>query len=474
METLKKQMLLLQSKRAYHTSRIKYYKGMVTLARRLPPEILASIFWLCANNFSSNAPLTYSQVCTEWRRAALTPYLWSRPVVDCAERTACSQARLWLKRAAETSLSITLYIYHQATSPDEVIKIFLPKSSNWHSLKICGTSSDVHRVLELCTLPMPQLRRFAAECPRQVTLDPTPLHIALTSATKLDACSLSSVTIPTVDLFPTSITRLCLSILPIAPFDISMTNLMMLLGNLGHLQTLDLRLPRDTSAQPLIWDTVEPEALDLSYLLQLKLDGHYDAYRLLRFIRTPMLQSFSLSYGEGLEPLNLPPATEEILSHFLQTNCDTLQKLELSSITTFPSNYGTWLGCMPGLREIYLHDSDIPDAAMHLLSEAPLLCPRLARLDLRWCENLRGQSLVDLVRVRTLARKDNPMSDDAPSTIEEVTLINCASVLVKDVIELATMTICRVLAPQDEDRCSQSLCSVIYVLRVYYFGEYRE
>ncbi|EKM75406.1 hypothetical protein AGABI1DRAFT_16326, partial [Agaricus bisporus var. burnettii JB137-S8] len=62
---------------------IEVHEGFLSPIRRLVPEILQEIFWLClpvAHNSvlsAKEAPLLLGRVCSQWRRIAYsTPKLW--------------------------------------------------------------------------------------------------------------------------------------------------------------------------------------------------------------------------------------------------------------------------------------------------------------------------------------------------------------------------------------------------------------
>jgi len=68
MEALLTSVRRLQFKKAVHESQIRHYQGLITMARRLPPELLAAIFELCVDDGWTRMPLVASGVCTEWRK----------------------------------------------------------------------------------------------------------------------------------------------------------------------------------------------------------------------------------------------------------------------------------------------------------------------------------------------------------------------------------------------------------------------
>nr|GAT54334.1 predicted protein [Mycena chlorophos] len=77
------------------------HQALITPLRRLPTDILEQIFLAClptdrlAGMISSDAPLLLSQICSEWRRVALSlPRLWSRFQIEVPTFEQIEQAYL--------------------------------------------------------------------------------------------------------------------------------------------------------------------------------------------------------------------------------------------------------------------------------------------------------------------------------------------------------------------------------------------
>jgi len=109
------------------------------------------------------------------------------------------------------------------------------------------------------------------------------------------------------------------------------------------------------------------------------------------------------------------------------------------------------------LEELRLHETEISNDVLLSLHGPMGACPRLKRLDLRWCEQLAGQALVDLVQSRADSSGNRRGSFDP---IEEITVINCACVDESSVLDLAHATVCSVVVRDVEDHCrSRGCCS---------------
>lgn len=131
----------------------------------------------------------------------------------------------------------------------------------------------------------------------------------------------------------------------------------------------------------------------------------------------------------------------------------------MHDIDLSPEAFAACFAALPQLRELRLHESSIRDATVRLLCAPAGLCPRLARLDLRWCGLLSGRVLVELVRGRNVVNS-SPSALPAADPITEVAVINCCFVGEKDVLDLATLTACRVVMRGADDYCWARDCCV--------------
>jgi hypothetical protein len=103
------------------------------------------------------------------------------------------------------------------------------------------------------------------------------------------------------------------------------------------------------------------------------------------------------------------------------------------------------------LEELRLHETEISGNALRSLHGPTGACPRLKRLHLRWCKQLVGQALVDLVQSRVDQSGNRSGSCDP---IEEITVTYRALVDESSVLELAPFTVSRRDVVRDlEDYC---------------------
>ena len=133
--------------------RIVYQKGLLSYIRRLPLEILQSIFLMCLPEgfieASPNAaPLLLCQICKYWRDVALSlPLLWASFKVRRFSTGTCSPAfplaELWLERSKPMPLSICFPVDADLgcdPRPDDVwslIRLSFQHLSRWKSVHMC-------------------------------------------------------------------------------------------------------------------------------------------------------------------------------------------------------------------------------------------------------------------------------------------------------------------------------------------------
>lgn len=121
--------------------------------RRLPVELLSEIFKLCLPGSYivpklKSAPLLLVQVCSSWRRLALSiPQLWSSIAVEVTVqrcRPPVPLIELWLQRSVNQPLSFSITELEQEDAreiPDpvtaaSVLKSFVPAHHRWTSVKL--------------------------------------------------------------------------------------------------------------------------------------------------------------------------------------------------------------------------------------------------------------------------------------------------------------------------------------------------
>ncbi len=448
-ERLVRQVTLLQSKGAYHLSAIRYYKGLITLARRLPPEVLTYIFQICIDLGYPRTPLNVSGVCSEWRKAALAPTLWSNIVVDpdSDERSLQRRIKFRLDRSGLAPLSISLSLGRSAVFLN-VLAMLMQHTHRWASLYL--TAESLHEVDHFLGIfgraSFPLLSNIGlrvpftgGEVPLGVDLQELPLVFG--DAPRLNRLSFHGI-IPQSGLFYESLSSLKITslILATTPRHRDL-ELLRLFASLPLLQTLILK-SNISVVDGDIGTTVEPA--HLSYLRRLDITGEIEMLHLLPFIQTETLSHLHLRAVVHVSgEVQVQGSLADCLRSFIATQGHALEYLELHGFYLSAVHMSSYFTHLPSLMELQLHDSDISDEAIHLLSGPDACCRRLSKLDFRWCGQVTGKAVVSMVQNR-LHESHNL------HPIDEVTLIHCSFVQEADVLDLAALTICRLVGKPDD------------------------
>jgi hypothetical protein len=203
--------------------------------------------------------------------------------------------------------------------------------------------------------------------------------------------------------------------------------------------------------------------VNLPYLTTLVVVGSRDTFAFIPHLLTPSLTRLHLR--SSLDPLGYPEEqTASYIRRFIEQGFPEVELFELHDIDLSLSDFVACFSGLPKLRELRLHESEISDPIIHTLHGAEGLCPLLKRLDLRWCGQVTGRALVELVnsRLRDPLKHGDP--DDTPmalSTIDLITIINCAFVGEQDIIDLAQTTACQVVM-EANDYCRKSF-NILYI-----------
>ncbi|KAF9498441.1 hypothetical protein BDN71DRAFT_1443272 [Pleurotus eryngii] len=455
-ERLVRQVTLLQSKRAYHLSAIRYYKGLITLARRLPPEVLTYIFQICIDLGYPRTPLNVSGVCSEWRKAALAPTLWSNIVVDpdSDERSLQRRIKFRLDRSGLAPLSISLSLSRSAVFMN-VLAMLMQHTHRWSSLYLTAESSqEVDHFLGIfgrASFPLLsniglRLSFTGGEVPLGVDLQEPPL--AFGDAPRLNRLSFHAI-IPQSGLFYESLSLLKITSLILATTPRHQdVELLRLFTCLPLLQTLILK-SKISIVDGDIGTIAEP--VHLSWLRKLDITGEIEMLNLLPFIQTETLSHLHLRAVVPVsEEEQVQGSLADCLHSFIATQGHALEYFELHGFYLSAVHMSSYFTHLPNLVELQLHDSDISDEAIRLFSGPDACCPKLSKLDFRWCGQVTGKAMVSMVQNR-LRGSHNLHS------INEVTLIHCSFVQEADVLDLAALTICRLLGKPD-DYCRGSTC----------------
>jgi hypothetical protein len=450
-QDLLRQRQRLYAKRAYHLDAIAKCRGSISLARRAPDDVLALIFEHAAAGGWANAPLVISQVCTKWRRASFVPRVWSHIRLSSKSLDPVAKTRLWLSRALQSPLSVTIDVRVFDPRVLDAFELILERASQWRTLTLnTRFSQQASDILSQCRRPTPYLH----------TVDITGFSIGVATEQGLDELSgvadafadapfLSHVCIVS-NRFPVSVPQsvvdLFLQLTGVASSRPSLSAALQMLGTLSALRCLTLVIP--TYFVEIIYsgDDPTPETC-LHHLERLIIDAPPDFSAILQSIQAPALQYLHLRSTESL--LNDPhEGTGEALLQFLMSSKPPMKLLELHNVDICRDDFVQCFLSLPLLEELRLHETEISSDALFPFHGPMGACPRLKRLDLRWCEQLVGQALVDLVQSRADSNGNRRGSFDP---IEEITVINCTLVDEGSVHDLAHATVSSVVVRNLED-----------------------
>ncbi|KAI0739055.1 hypothetical protein C8Q80DRAFT_1203623 [Daedaleopsis nitida] len=457
----------LQYDQAKHRAAIARCCGLITLARRLPEELLIKIFGHCVESGWTRAPVVVSHVCSAWRKAAQAPQVWSHIYVRCDDANVYDRTRFWLTMARRADLHVTVAASHHV--PEwrmyGLLDLLKARSEQWSSLKIdTDTLRHAGFILFRCHGSTPNLRHVeirtdatdSADAGGELNLAVLGDMFTTDRAPRLTSVAYYSSVVPAVPIFPAHINDLTLEIRESpAHRPLSAALLIGILEPLLELRNLTVTMPL-VYEQPFVPEADQSRVVSLPDLTMLTLYGPTDLNELLLHLHTPALRRLHLRSLEdaGYRQQPIGPS----LTRYLEQSAPPLELLELHDIDLAPETFATCFGALPALRELRLHESSISDATLGLLRGPCGLCPRLARLDLRWCGLLHGRALVDLVRSRHVVTVDDRSRGLLPGPIEEVGVINCCFVEERDVLDLARMAVCRIVTRDGEDYCRPRDC----------------
>ena len=451
----------LRHEQVKHRTVIERSWGIITIARRLPEELLIKIFGHCVEDGWTRAPLAVSHVCSSWRRAAHAPQVWSHVYVRCDDTNVFERTKFWLNMAGRTDLHLTIRASWR-TPPWQfpaLMKLLVNHANQWQTLNVETESySQANRIFSACTHPMPQLRSIGAhiiaveDAPPDGVSDLESLDAIfnVNTAPKLSSISLICGVTPTIPIFPSHLTRLSLNIQLSSPERLlSAAWILDILESLPELRILTLIMPLVYEG-PFVPSQDPSRLIHASQLTTLVMYGPTDLNELLVHLDAPGLRHLHLRSLEDVGYRQRPVGPS--LTRFLEQSSPPLELLELHDIDLSPEAFAACFAALPGLRELRLHESSISDRTVALLRGSRGLCPRLARVDFRWCSMLHGRALVDLVRSRCAV--DDPTMPDS-GQIEDIGVINCCFVLEEDVMDLARLTVCRVIMREGDDYCRE-------------------
>lgn len=439
-EACSRRLSALRAKSYVHVLTIRRCKAAMTVARLLPPELLAKIFEHACEMGWTRTPIVASHVCSTWRAAAHShPNVWSRITVNLGMRDPVDWTKYWLSMARQTSLHVTLFHTVPATAFGKVLALLLERSEQWVSLTLELHLADAQRILAACTVRFVRLRSirislFSLGGAVEAAESSTSLADAFQNAPSLASASFVGSVLPR-DL-PSRLTSLRIEYSdPFGPIVDTPRSVIEALRDLPGLETLALRLGVMTTT-PDSPDIELPKLRTLDYE-----DLGSGEFQILSYLAASSLAHLRVYSQSGPELQDLPAH----LIPFLK-DLPNLETLEVDGVHVWPAHWLSTLPLLPKLRRIHLHDSDIDDKVVERMFGKNGICPGLQRIDLRWCQHVKGTTLVRLVESRVKG---------GGCRIEEVAAIGCSLIRKQDVMQLASLTTFRVITNERDDRCRE-------------------
>jgi len=428
-----------------HRAEIRRCKSIITLAVRLPPEILASIFEECIKDGWTRTPLTVSHVCSSWRRATSIPSVWSHVYINLDARNPYQRSRLWLDKSQHAPLTIDIEIGNDTTPLPMTMNLLSKEIQRWKVLSLKSVHSEpANQFLQFCGRAAPQLQAVYLHVQEPLDIDPShliSLSDSFVNASRFRTLHIERRLLPQPGFIPASISVLSLRLLSLVTR--SFASVLRLLDSLPLLSSFSLEVPFGQQ-QSFAMDANPGQTISLGQLESVTLMGSNTIFGILSHLKLPGLTHLYLR--SSLE-YTLAEEAGDWIDVFLERSSPPLSLLEIRDLSIDSACFGRYFQLLPSLQELRLHDIDINDAVLGLLNAPYGLCPHLTRLDFRWCGRMSGRVLVALVQSR--------MNYPTTKSIEVITVINCSFVKEKDIIDLGEMTLCRLILREQDDYCSE-------------------
>ena len=438
------EVAILQKLKEEHQDQRRRFESVLTLARRLPPELLGQIFEHCVD-VQASAPIILSQVCVSWRDAARSaPRIWSRLFIDCYRLGSAAKAAHWIAMSGD-HVPLHIKLFPDGRSLRSVMDVLLQHAARWKGFTVdADLLSHASEILEI-------IRTSGRVFANMETLEFIVHEDGAASLNFREAFGsrtfprLRSVALQTESWsrarLPSQITALNL-VIPVMSLPSQMYSWTIeLLRELPDLQSFSLDFPDAYPADTL--EVLGDVMLLMPHLHTVILTGCYPLFETLAHLTLPALRHLCLR-DTGKVVSGVPSAAPTLL-RMIARSSPPVETLELHDVDLTDIDFSRCFIRLPTLEELFLHGSDISDVvfrrfcspqpneeAVH--DSPPWVCPQLKRLDLRWCSQLSGKAIVELAEARLAA---------GLGPIAEVVLINCPSVRQEDILALADLTVCR-------------------------------
>ena len=457
----------IENEKRNHDRTIKQCLSVLSLASRIPGELLARIFELAVFDGWTLGPVVVSQVCLSWREAAKAPSIWSQVYIDCDRGDPTSRCKLWFSMVRDSLLDVTFRTSMHATLTQSAFAIVNNRVDHWRSLHL-----DSH-TLELANLTLSQMSGTADHL-KDITIvvadssaptavigeelqQPVTQLYALVEAVR-DAPNLKRVTIIAdhrrVWVGLPQITTLNLQ-LSDTVFEtrrpIFASEIMDVLEASPNLRELSIGIPRD-GERALADLAGEPiHIVTLTHLKTLTLEMPIAFMSIMKHFEAPRLQSLYLRCPDAIQSF-AEDMMRAALLRFLDRSHAPLRTLHLYDVDVAQDDFCRIFSEVPTIENIFLHGSDILDETLLYLASPPFLLPRLQQMEFRWCGHITGEAIERVVR----ARFDQEESEGAVRPLEELTLISCSGVKENEILKIAEICRCRLKTRDYNDFCRKS------------------
>ncbi|KZS94097.1 hypothetical protein SISNIDRAFT_453810 [Sistotremastrum niveocremeum HHB9708] len=451
----------------HHEHAIESVRSYLTLARRLPEELYTKIFEFCvAADPRPLLPLKLAHVCASWRHAALnSPTLWTRIRVDASKNRRPEYIRHFATHARQMPLYISLTVWRDETAVDDITAALLPYWSQCKSFALDVLSFNCFRCLiNTFNLPAPLLNDVDLHVGSAVTTidegDDIPrifdLPVLLPNCGNISLIKLSVPAMITPECIPETLRGLHITLDQPDGIPFSASAVLAILEERQNLRAFSMHTDARVTSLP---NDATVNAENLEYL-DLEMDPTLFAF--LENLIAPKLSHLHLHNRVQLAFGHAETPTSRVLRSLIERSNVAMRSLFIHDCDLNQPTARFICENSPFLETLYLHDTDVDDAFLWDLAKRDgsgrlTMCPSLKKLELRWASRVSGRALVDFVRARN-GPVYPPFADE--EKIEEIVVISCPFVGDQDVIDIASMTKCRLSSrPGDACRKSDGCCA---------------
>lgn len=462
-EGLIREIRLIEEEKKMHFAAVTRCKAVLTLATRIPNELLARIFEFAILDGWTRAPVVVSQVCSSWRGAAKAPAVWSHVYVDCNKGNPVARCRLWLQMSQQSPLDITFRTSEHIPVMEAALDVLLEHYARWKSFTLeTPTAHFADFVLNRLLEPGDSLEEVTMMLGDSIEVIPLPdpvqgrgrrasFRAAFECARNLRSLTFITDTPQAWVVLP-QVTSLTLQ-LNDCQFDhppIFASEILDVLSQVSSLQELAIIVSRRDKRD--LHPDNPVRIVTLPELSSLILDMPIPFMAFTQHMRTPTLQCLYLRCPDDWHGF-AGEGTRAALRDFLEFSRPPLRIWQLYDVDISQNDFLFCFHLLPTLEELYLHGSEILDETIAHLGNATMLLPRLRLLDLRWCGHITGHALEELVHNRVLM---SAITQDV-TFIAEVAVINCSFVNEKHIIGIAGHCRCRLKVRDRMDFCSKRI-----------------